>query len=354
MYIRYLLFAVCVAAFSSCRSDEPDIQTLCLRNDIGNYVLKWETDPPLEGKVKVYVSGNPDMFYKGSPAATVDISDGITTYITDDNITQKYFQLVFNDKYCRTVGSRAVLMDSVDNFRDLGGYQAGRGKFTRWGKIYRSGRLGKLSDRDTVRLDNLKIKTIIDLRSDEEWQSSPLAYKKAKVIRIPVDLGAKTKSMYERIYDGQIRMGDSFVFMQDLYLYMITDPGKQKEFARALEVFLDKDNYPILFNCSLGKDRAGFLAALLLAALDVPDESIVQDYAITNDYLDLKRFQSQVHQLNSDSQEALTVILSSNESFMEFTLKMIRKEYGSVDKYFHEELGFSEDKMHRLKEIMLF
>ena len=45
-----------------CSSNAPDIRAICLRDDIGNYVIKWETDPVMEGIVKMTVSDNPDLF----------------------------------------------------------------------------------------------------------------------------------------------------------------------------------------------------------------------------------------------------------------------------------------------------
>lgn len=57
------------------------------------------------------MSDNPDTFDLSSPCDYVDIHKGIITYITDDNISRKYFLLSFNDKYFRTIGARFVPMD---------------------------------------------------------------------------------------------------------------------------------------------------------------------------------------------------------------------------------------------------
>ena len=54
------------------------------------------------------------------------------------------------------------------------------------------------------------------------------------------------------------------MYMQDTYISYVTDNRRIK--YGKLKVFLDKDNYPILVNCSMGKDRAGFLTAMLLTA----------------------------------------------------------------------------------------
>ena len=102
-----------------CSSNAPDIRAICLRDDIGNYVIKWETDPVMEGIVKMTVSDNPDLFTNESPIIYANIKDGVATYITNDNISRKYFQLSFNDKYPRIFGARSAVMDSVQNFRDI-------------------------------------------------------------------------------------------------------------------------------------------------------------------------------------------------------------------------------------------
>ena len=65
-----------------------------------------------------------------------------------------------------------------------------------------------------------------------------------------------------------MRKGDAGVYMEDEYLQFVTDNTDQ--FAKVLEQFQNEDNYPILISCSYGKDRTGFLTAMLLAALDIP------------------------------------------------------------------------------------
>ena len=128
-----------------CSSNAPDIRAIC-------YVMtselrdKWETDPVMEGIVKMTVSDNPDLFTNESPIIYANIKDGVATYITNDNISRKYFRLSFNDKYPRIIGARSAVMDSVQNFRDLGGYTSTNGKTVKWGKVFRSGELSSLSE----------------------------------------------------------------------------------------------------------------------------------------------------------------------------------------------------------------
>lgn len=353
MFTRNFTFIIGLTSLlSACSSYTPDISIVCMRDDIGNYILKWETNPQIEGTLKIYASDDPSRFNKSTPVAYANISDGITTYITDNNITRKYFLLSFNDKYYRTIGSRSVLMDSVQNLRDLGGYKVRQNeKRTRWGKVFRSGKVSSLGDRDTLRLDILNIKTIIDLRTNEEVAVSPVRYKKANVIHIPVALG-NLEEVNERIREKRIRKGDGVLFMQDLYLQFAT--ANSEQFGKALDVFLDENNYPILFNCTLGKDRVGFMAAILLLSLGVPEDVVMRDYMETNNFIDLAPYQTHVREMDSNAQETLTVVLTANESFLNLALRRIEKEYGSFSKYLSKELNIHEKQQDRLKEILLF
>lgn len=352
MKLEKLLFLFTgLTLFVGCTSSTPEIRTICLRDDIGNYIIKWETEPQIEGILKMYVSDNPDTFNRSLPAGYANINDGVTTYITNDNISRKYFLLSFNDKYFQTVGARSVPMDSIQNFRDIGGYFTAHNQMSRWGKVYRSGQLGALSDRDSVRLDNLGIKTIIDLRTEKEVAVSPFRYTKANVVNVPVDIKDMDK-IVERIQEGRMRKGDGMLFLQDAYLQFVTESSGQ--FAKALKPFLEKNNYPILVNCSIGKDRAGFLMAMLLSALDIPEEIVRKDYMASNEYINISRLAFMARDLSTDSQETITVLVSANEGLMDLVFRKIRKDHGSTDKYLSKGLHLSEKQRDTIKDIMLY
>lgn len=340
-----------VTLLVGCSSSAPDIRAICLRDDIGNYVIKWETDPVMEGTVKMTVSDDPDRFSNDSPTIYANIKDGVTTYITNDNITRKYFRLTFNDKYSLVIGARSATMDSVQNLRDLGGYLTTNGKRVRWGRVFRSGQLDNLSESDSIRLDNLGIKTIIDLRTNDETLTAPIRYTKANIIQIPISIG-KIADAPRRVIEGKMRKGDAQVYMQDEYLQFVTDNTEQ--YAKILEQFQNKDSYPILVSCSYGKDRTGFLAAMLLASLGVSREGVMEDYLASNEYINTAHLSDVVKHLSTDAQESITVFLTANEGLMDLTLHKIKKEYGSTDKYLSKGLHLTDKKRERLKDILLY
>ena len=68
---------------------------------------------------------------------------------------------------------RKLPFEQAHNFRDLGGYLSGDGRYTRWGKIYRTDKLSSLSEQDQRYLQRLGVKRIVDFRSDEERNTAP-------------------------------------------------------------------------------------------------------------------------------------------------------------------------------------
>lgn len=139
--------------------------------------------------------------------------------------------------------------------------------------------------------------------------------------------------------------------MQEIYIRYATEDCAQ--FGKAFRVFLDRDNYPVLVNCSIGKDRSGFLTAILLAALDIPEEMIMNDYVASNDYINISQLAYTGRDLNTDAQETITVMLHANERCLELAFRKIKKDYGSVNNYLSKGLHFSDKDRETLKDIIL-
>ena len=77
-------------------------------------------------------------------------------------------------------------------------------------------------------------------------------------------------------------------FGRDLYVLFTTGENAPllagELWARIFRRLEDPDNLPFLFHCTAGKDRTGFVAALVLLALGVPAETVYEDYLVTNRY----------------------------------------------------------------------
>jgi protein-tyrosine phosphatase len=138
--------------------------------------------------------------------------------------------------------------------------------------------------------------------------------------------------------------------MQDMYLRFVDDSAA---WAAAFAPFANPDNYPILFVSSHGKDRAGFMAALLLLALDIPEGSALEDYTVSNNYINLSSYNTIANRMDSDEQEALTVAVSVNEVCLSLALAKIKREYGNVSDYLKEKLNISQQQRETMASFLL-
>lgn len=340
----------CLLALFGCKSESCDVRALCVRDEIGNYIIKWETNPKIKGSAQIYVSDIPDKFDMSHPAIVAPIEDGVARYITQDNIQRKYFRITFNNRFPQDVAARYTFMEHIQNFRDIGGYKSKKGRQVRWGKIYRSGNIHHFTQQDSIRMNDAGIKTIVDLRTIHEANEHPIHFPNAKIIHIPIPCGDKDE-MSQRILENKVRKRDGILFMEDAYIRFIAN--NTEDFGEALRILLDKKNYPILISGELGKDRVGLFISLLFSILDIPQESINQEYMASNRYIDLSFMAKTASSLSSDAQETMTVLLSVQESFLNIAYREIENRYGSFDNYRETGLKISGKNKDKLKDILL-
>ena len=50
-----------------------------------------------------------------------------------------------------------------------------------------------------------------------------------------------------------------------------------------MDVVLDQSNWPVLIHCNAGKDRAGVAVTLIMEALGVDRETIMEEFLLTNE-----------------------------------------------------------------------
>ena len=171
---------------------------------------------------------------------------------------------------------RAFAFEAVFNFRDLGGYPTVDGRTTRWRRLFRADGLNRLRDHEGEQVQALGIKTVIDLRTPDEAASHgrfPPAVASVDYRHLPVfDVQPDWAGFEEPDAPG---------FLADRYVEML-ETGRASV-ASALRILGDADSYPLVFHCAAGKDRTGILAAVVLGLLGVPDEVIIDDYALSHE-----------------------------------------------------------------------
>ena len=338
---------------SACGGATPHITVVCEENNVGNSIVKWETKPAIEGYVKVFASTDPDDIPEIRPVATANIADQWATVVTDDPAKRHYYTLLFNDKYRVRVATRNVNVPDVQNFRDLGGYPVyARHKQVRWGMLYRSAQIDLTQPATRDKLNNLGIRTLIDLRDTSEYSrtASDTLPGQPRVVHIPIHAG-NLADILTGIDRESIQSDTVYRIVERINRHIVAVHAS--DFRRIFDILLDEDNYPAVIYCTTGKGRTGIAAALLLSALGVNDEDIMDDYRLSNRYFDIPAATSYAYELPTRSQEALTTVYSAREGFLDAARDEIEHAYGSVDDYLRRAIGLEKEDLKQLRKILL-
>ena len=126
----------------------------------------------------------------------------------------------------------------------------------------------------------------------------------------------------------------------------------RQKLVDSLELIADRNNHPLVFHCSVGKDRTGVLAAMLLAAAGVMDEDIIHDYTLSAPFMPEIRDRMRNDPAASPEVKELPDFQweASAESMARF-LALLRREYGSVAGYL-EAQGADNSLPRRLQEAL--
>jgi protein-tyrosine phosphatase len=252
--------------------------------------------------------------------------------------------------------SRLLRLENAVNLRDLGGYPARDGKRIKWGMLYRSGSLGKLTDHDLKYLEALDIRLVCDLRHTRETLSEPDRIPVGAVYwHSPLDTDDRTRSnrrLRALIWNPK-QLGD---LMLETYTDVMLD-GNAKMFGEVLRRLSNPENLPALFHCTAGKDRTGIAAMLLMLALGVPEEVIVADYTLSNlyyrDYLDYARKAVERYKWLGVNPDNMYPLLVADARTIQHALDHLRKKYGNINAYLRDAAGVDEQTQERLCALLL-
>ena len=273
--------------------------------------------------------------------------------VKDDGIPTLYVIRDVIDGSQIVASERIVPLTRGSNFRDVGGYRTTDGKRVRWGMIFRSGGQPQLSDRDLEIVKSLKLRRIIDLRSREERSIAP-----TRIDGVPYE--AVGYSFAALVPDGTATPASGSVYS-----------GFASLLAPQLRIItrdILNGETPLVFNCSAGQDRTGFVAAILLAAIGVERDDIERDYLASTGF---RRPQYEMPALDPQTVSADSVamffaraqqspdwlrpkplVTSSGEPLIRIAMQDVEVRWGNVENYLRAEVGLSDAELQRLREIL--
>ncbi|MDO4287714.1 MAG: tyrosine-protein phosphatase, partial [Eubacterium sp.] len=239
--------------------------------------------------------------------------------------------------------------------RDIGGYTGLDGRKTKWRKIIRSEELAHLSDNDVAYFKELGLKHVFDFRDAPKAERLPdrlpdtADYKNLPVLKdMPFshnDIDFSQPGAIDR-------------FMRDIYAYQVEHCAPI--YAEILKLMTQEDAYPILYHCTNGKDRTGFMTALILLICGVPETTIISDYTLTNLTFDeafevlgtIMADDMQARQKNVPKDQ-LKDFFGVKPEWLKIQLDYIKDNYDSVDAYLLDKTDLTAEDLDKIRENML-
>jgi protein-tyrosine phosphatase len=222
-------------------------------------------------------------------------------------------------------------MAGATNFRDLGGYIGQDGRAVKWRRIFRSDHLAGLTPADQALLAELGVTRAIDFRGQAEGAAYAYAIPGVAYHPLVIEPTVVQRALELQATGRALTAQDAVGLMQDTYRGFVHENAPR--FAELFRLLLASDA-PTVFHCTAGKDRTGFAAALILLALGVPRETVMQDYLLTNNL-----YRRPAGMGSHAPEEVLAVLWRVQEEFLDAALHMVDQDYGGVQTYLVEVLG---------------
>ena len=284
--------------------------------------------------------------------------------------------------------------DNLLNFRDVGAHinSIVGTEVLKTGFLFRSARPDECSPSDRDQLVNkFKINTIIDLRSETEHinaakkrseidfasqsavvpsvdQNVAQSYQISSVRYANINLNGKG---FERHLIWQLKYTSlaKLVFLMALGyrtegisvlgrelmqprgligLGIDTLDHSGPEVKQVFDVLADQNTWPVMVNCTQGKDRTGIIILLVLLLCDVDVEAITQDYVRSEPELEPEKAarMEEISSIGLDESFA-----GCPPDFCEEVLQHLKLSYGGLHNYLRT-IGVDQSQQERIRTVL--
>lgn len=232
-----------------------------------------------------------------------------------------------------------LVFSNLLNVRDLGAYTTREGQPLRQRSLLRADDLCRLTGDGVQALLDYGVRTVIDLRwpADRETHPNFFHQKPGLVNHLHISLlGATPDAWVATRPPGP----------KETFNCRVLEYARAETYA-VLQAIATAPAGGVLFHCVSGKDRTGFVAALLLALADVKPAVIAQDYGLSTENLRepyLAAFPRE--------REATLERVRCPPAQIENMLAHLDERYGGVTGYLHE-IGMTGQEIQKLEQRLL-
>jgi protein tyrosine/serine phosphatase len=226
--------------------------------------------------------------------------------------------------------SRALLWDGCLNVRDLGGHPTEDGAETRFGTYVRADNLERLTEAGWRALVDYGVRTVVDLRLEEERETAPPAGLPITALHCPLvpDFGHADWEEINALSLGAVPPDSTrLVYVEFLERY-------RDRFGSAVSTIATADGGgAVLFHCMGGKDRTGLVTALLLRVAGVEREAVAADYALSGTNLQALHDSWIAASADARERELRIRICATPAEAMLAVLETLDERYGGAEGY---------------------
>ncbi|WP_030169755.1 tyrosine-protein phosphatase [Spirillospora albida] len=246
-----------------------------------------------------------------------------------------------------------IALDGAENVRDLGAVTGAIAP----GRLLRADALGRLSDGDLARL--AAVRTVVDFRRPNEIEMHGPSRLPAGAALVSLPVGAGSLQVFYDVVGSGDPARQQEVFgggrieraLLDINRDFVREPRERERFAAALRLMADADRLPLVFHCTAGKDRTGWMAAIVLMLAGVSRADVMDDYLRSNHYhregygrlLDYLKESGRM-----EDPELLRPLLEQRPAYLEAAFDEAERRYGTFEGYVEKGLDVDGPTVERL------
>jgi protein-tyrosine phosphatase len=235
--------------------------------------------------------------------------------------------------------SRNLAWDGLLNARDLGGHPTEDGDETRWGSVVRADSVRQLSEEGWQAVVDYGVRTVVDLRSQEELAADPPA--ELPVDAVHVSFFDDRPDVFAEVEAASVRAESHAEATREVYLIFLEH--FRVNVAAAIRAVGQAPEGGVVVHCHGGKDRTGLVTAFLLRLAGVPIAEIAADYALSEERLRTRHEEWFVSAADEAELARLHRIAATPESSMVEVLEELERRYGSIEGYLRAGGATDED-----------